>query len=985
MTSDNTSRKKANAVFFSVIMVLSMVAVGFAAAPAAAQSIDTTGEPEDVTLGSGSSATQNLTANQQITASSLGNNNDTIVTIDISPHFDAGITTGSTDNGTVNVTTGSLNSVNLDANNQELVINATADGSGDLTIKTVNVTNLDLNAGGADAASDVGLPIDIESDQGTDDGTMGTFNIVPASDQERNANSGIVYNETNVYQGEDDLTFIDEGGSTVEPSDLEGTSGDREGSPLPQEITEDTETGTYAENPDGTGFTVTVVDPTISTAEVQLTSSEDDVSQVGSDNAGNLQVAAEWNFNEAEDIAVTVEDPSGSDITDEVMSNSVLSGSGEQTESLDLSTEDAGEYTVIFEGDREMDDSFVVQEHTIEITSQTSLSIDTAEDSVSQGSNMDYTVSGGTSGNFHMVTIEDGDFRDGITENPFRNVDDVETTNFANSSSLSTSIENATYAYALVEIDGTTGVGSIRGTSLDDSSVDMEVYANPSGGSAYQVSGDDSEDDVSFDVEEGGVTLENPTDTYTVGSSVTVNGTASAADDVRLYVRDNDEWEPVEIEGDDSISVDSDETFEETEVQLSDQNALEGNNILSFEGRYDIGVIDEADVDSSIVDTTGSDTVRSGSIGTSDFSSASSDRATITVEQGDLTGEFATINGQIAQEDGEIDVEGVAAGEDDVLIAFVDQRGNTVTQTTSVSDDTYDEEDINLGGLSQGTVSGHVIALGRDGDVGDGSDLPDQNSNSLSALETYIDEDVSGSGDQVRSRILSNTVDADGSDDLIVSQTFRINDATLGINDVYPEQAQAEGVNPVATGETLVVAGNTNRQSDNAAITIEMLTQEDNSVASTDTDEWGSDGQWSASIDTSDLETGTYIIEADDGDSTDRVEVEIVEERDTGEDDGETDDGETDDGESDDGETDDGETDDGSGDDGASDDGSGDDGSMDDGETDDGSGDDGASDDGSGDDGSGDDGASDDTPGFGAVVALVALLAAALLATRRRD
>ena len=36
MTNDNTTRKKANAVFFSVIMVISMAAVGFAAAPAAA-------------------------------------------------------------------------------------------------------------------------------------------------------------------------------------------------------------------------------------------------------------------------------------------------------------------------------------------------------------------------------------------------------------------------------------------------------------------------------------------------------------------------------------------------------------------------------------------------------------------------------------------------------------------------------------------------------------------------------------------------------------------------------------------------------------------------------------------------------------------------------------------------------------------------------------------------------------------------------------
>ena len=37
MTNDNHTRKKANAVFFSVIMVISMAAVGFAAAPAAAQ------------------------------------------------------------------------------------------------------------------------------------------------------------------------------------------------------------------------------------------------------------------------------------------------------------------------------------------------------------------------------------------------------------------------------------------------------------------------------------------------------------------------------------------------------------------------------------------------------------------------------------------------------------------------------------------------------------------------------------------------------------------------------------------------------------------------------------------------------------------------------------------------------------------------------------------------------------------------------------
>ncbi|WP_435099822.1 PGF-CTERM sorting domain-containing protein, partial [Halorubrum sp. N11] len=62
------------------------------------------------------------------------------------------------------------------------------------------------------------------------------------------------------------------------------------------------------------------------------------------------------------------------------------------------------------------------------------------------------------------------------------------------------------------------------------------------------------------------------------------------------------------------------------------------------------------------------------------------------------------------------------------------------------------------------------------------------------------------------------------------------------------------------------------------------------------------------------------------------------------------------------------------------------DGGSEDGGADDGGADDGGSDDGGADDGGADDGGSEDgTPGFGALVALVALIAAALLATRRND
>ena len=68
-----------------------------------------------------------------------------------------------------------------------------------------------------------------------------------------------------------------------------------------------------------------------------------------------------------------------------------------------------------------------------------------------------------------------------------------------------------------------------------------------------------------------------------------------------------------------------------------------------------------------------------------------------------------------------------------------------------------------------------------------------------------------------------------------------------------------------------------------------------------------------------------------------------------------------------------------------SDDGESDDGMTDDGESDDSASDDSESDDSASDDGESDDSSSEETPGFGAIVALVAVLGAALLATRRQN
>ncbi|MDV7351184.1 HVO_2072 family ArtA-dependent S-layer glycoprotein [Halorubrum distributum] len=940
MTNDNT-RSKANAVFFSAIMVISMVAVGFAAAPAAAAVNDGSVTFEDQTLDDGTvevdySGFSSDSGDNAVIAVTYENSDGDAVLAGVSD-------TGSTDSsGTA--------TVEIETDGYPGVHTAHLFDSADVP---------DANVGETVSASSVTSEAYVTGER------------VPTNNR---AGDGSI-----VFQGEDDVVFAGNATEgTISHSELSGTSGNREGTPLQDPIPEDEETGTYDLNgPDegDGGFSTTVISPDITTAEVQL-SGGSDVSQVGPDSASSLKVFAEWNFGNAEGLAITVEDPSGADITDEVLTgDDVLQyGEGDETGDaasvgLNLQNEDAGEYTVIFEGNDEIDQDSVIEEYTIELTTEDELSIDVAEDSVTQGSNVDYTVSGGTDSQFRLVTIDESDFADGVSDNQsddiFRNVDDVSDTGYNSSGE---------YAWALVEIDGTTAVGSIETQFLDTGDATVEVYSYKN--EVLSLDSDDLEDDVDLEVTEGELTLDSPTDEYTIGSEVDVNGTAEAADEVRLYALNNNNWELVEVNDQTSIDVDSDDTFEIEDVTLSNGDSG-GNDILSFEGQYQIGVIDASDAKNIEMDN--------GEINTSSWTSNDGTRATISVESGGLTAQFGTIDGQFATGDNTMTVNGTAEGQSNVVVAFVGERGDVdVTEVSVDNDGTFDEEDVSVD-LSQGAASGHVISLGRDGTVGDG-DLPNASGDTVAIdeLSSFIEglEDQSLTGNQVRDRIVSQTTEADATDDLMISTTFRVTEASVSLDSVYPEGAQADGINPVAAGETMVVEGTTNLQPDDNSIVLNVLNQNDNSVESASVDEWGNDGQFTLTIDTSDLETGSYTLEADSGDTTDSTDVEIVEERQTddgasdGDDGGDGDDGASD---GDDG---------GDGDDGASDGGDGDDGASD--GDDGGDGDDGASDGDDGGDGSdgsdgGDESTEDGTPGFGALVALVALIAAALLATRRNN
>ncbi|WP_066414353.1 BGTF surface domain-containing protein [Halorubrum aethiopicum] len=319
------------------------------------------------------------------------------------------------------------------------------------------------------------------------------------------------------------------------------------------------------------------------------------------------------------------------------------------------------------------------------------------------------------------------------------------------------------------------------------------------------------------------------------------------------------------------------------------------------------------------------------------------------------------------------------AGGDSTEAAFpYFQAGDDVTQTSTgdftiaerdATFDNMDGEEVQVALSESATVSGMTnVAPGSDASVRiqsaegvspsfvETSDVQINSDGTFSAEFDVSAQSVNDTG-TVSFRVDGSSV-ADS--DMRIVETVG-EPANFAVSDLNPQDVT------VTSGDVIDVSATVENTGENEATQTVTFQVGGNTIAEQDVTLDGGESMTVefTDIDTSSLDAGDYEhgVFTDDDSQTATLTVEAA---DTGGDDGASDDGETDDGASDDGET----------DDGASDDGETDDGASDDGETDDG-----ASDDGSGDDGSTD----DSTPGFGALVALVALIAAALLATRRRD
>jgi len=755
-------------------------------------------------------------------------------------------------------------------------------------------------------------------DVGTGSGPAGaTRGDGSGGDFDTRDGEGVVYIGATVYQGESDIELADEFTSTPTKD-----AGNDEGITLQTpDVAQSQATGSYS---DSSGNSVVVEQPRVTTLDIENQNGEDisggSVYEGDSDTgAGELDVVAGWNYRAAEDLEVTVEDEDGLDVTGDAIQEDEFKtkddyGSVRNNRVLwdmDLSDIGTGTYTVTVEGSDDLDFGEASQSTTITVTGDDNVQIDLSQSTATRGEDVRFDITGSNAGDQHVVTIENTDFRDSNNFNQtariFRNAGDTEevgivtegNTQYNRSQVNANAVPSGAsiaYAYAIVEVDDDTGigVGQIETGNLDTTSVEVNVYGAQSGtGSGADeavvpddVSSDNEEDDTDLEVEEGSISIGSPTGAYAVGSEVDINGTADEGiNEVAFYVRRQGDYQLLEVDGDTTVNVDGDGTFEQEDVVLS-EGSEQGNSLLSLPGTYRLGAIDAADV--------GGSTPRKN-VTTSNFNTGTSTQSSIRVVDTELSGNVHTIGGQVALTGNsgspeDVDINGTALGADNVYVVFVGERGQAYADTISVdSDNTFEEEDFTIGrNFDEGRASVHLLIPGRDGGFGDDDTFPTLSGGNTSSFTNYVNNNLDRgarqeagrttlTGEQIRSQLLDQTAEDTSSDDRIVTQTFRFADSQTTIQNVYPEGMEASGVNPVGVDDTLVAEGRTNLRPDDNSLTLELLTEQDGeSVALASTDEWQSNGRWSLSLDLEDVQTGTYTLEVDDGDNTDISEVEIV-------------------------------------------------------------------------------------------------------------
>jgi major cell surface glycoprotein (TIGR04216 family) len=334
-----------------------------------------------------------------------------------------------------------------------------------------------------------------------------------------------------------------------------------------------------------------------------------------------------------------------------------------------------------------------------------------------------------------------------------------------------------------------------------------------------------------------------------VGEDFEIEGTAAESDEVAAYARIDEDYEP--LAGDENpTDVESDGSF------LLEVNASRPINLADS---YRIVLVtEEAQGESGASAGTfpgfagsGVDELENDDFGDLDTTAST----TIRTVAGDLTARLSTQ--RIAANVGdEVTVEGTALGQgDEVRIYKVGPRGDVQYQTADIENEEFDEDFTSID--TRGTHTFIVVGQGRDQEY------------AVANNPQNLDGELSGNEapDQAIEKI-NDEYSGAGVDDQIVELTLQAENPSITIDDFTQDGQVAQG--------DVTVSGTSNRE-DGTTVFIEVLGENDDVIASTEAEVNGTSSTWSVTIDMSDVETGTYTLRADDDEASAALEFEVVE------------------------------------------------------------------------------------------------------------
>ncbi len=395
--------KKVRAVILAALMVFSVFA-GTVALSGSAAAAAGTPVLQNESLSPTSVAQTTVTHDVSFDVDNYSATGDSTTEISISAgsFADADLEVTDVDNTTTlsgkAVSTASGSSIDITTNGKQNVSisgTVTIDWSGTTSgDKTVNINAYDGSAT-ATGTVDANTPVTVTVSSSTTRSNPG------AGDADSQ-----VYNGSTVFQGEEDITFVDSSGNQLDS--LTGTSGDAEGQTLTIPIDDDQATGQYDENgPDqfqDSVYGVTVLQPQIEDLEILNTNGEDIAGgsvREGEGGAsgpntgtgsGDLDVVADYNYEESENIELTVEDDTGLDVTGDALTQNggpAVKGANTDGEdvtwNLDLTDLGTGTYTVTVAGSDDLDFGSATESTTITVTGDDDITNDLDMETATRG------------------------------------------------------------------------------------------------------------------------------------------------------------------------------------------------------------------------------------------------------------------------------------------------------------------------------------------------------------------------------------------------------------------------------------------------------------------------------------------------------------------------------------------------------------------------------------------------------------------------